>query len=403
MTDAQAVRIAQAKPTAITSAPAGERWLFIDGASAFGGHETMLLRWLEELQAQRAITPFLLARAGSQLASEAAAYATVLKLPQRAPGRFGRALTELRDVLAMARAALAIKPNLCIVAEGCLLSQPTFAFVARLFGLRVVEYVPLVQTSTSMEFGSGALRDAFVRHVYGRMLHGWITITREQADDFRRWARIERPILTLPNTVARCMEAAPRKATDASADGRTRVLVIGRIEAHQKGLDMLLEFLRAHPQLGDRIRLTFVGNGPYESHIAAQLAQDPALARWVALEGWSDPLAAIGANDVLLMTSRYEGVPLVMLEAMAIGTPVVAPALDGVRAFLDSQCLFAKGDMRAAFECIDRLRDPELHRETIVRNRREFERLASNSAFADAVKALTPQLRALGRSRPRSA
>ena len=48
-----------------------ETWLFIDGASSFGGHEVMLLRWIEELLATGLVTPRLAARAGSRLAGTA--------------------------------------------------------------------------------------------------------------------------------------------------------------------------------------------------------------------------------------------------------------------------------------------------------------------------------------------
>jgi glycosyltransferase involved in cell wall biosynthesis len=399
MTDAQAVRIARTQDIATANAPLEERWLFVDGARTFGGHEAMLLRWLEELHVQGSISAVLVAAEGSRLAEEAAPYARVIPLPSNGMGRIGGAL---RDGIAFARAALRTRAQLCVVAEGCLLDQPIFAFVARLLGLKVVEYVPLVQTSTSMHFRSGPWRDAFVRHVYRRFVHGWITITREQAEDFRRWSGVRGPIFTLPNTVARSIETADlqTRAQQGTA-GRLRVLVLGRIEAHQKGLDALLDYVSAHPEWGDRLRLTFVGSGPYESVIAARLREDRKLAGWVELQGWSAPMEALAAHDVLLMTSRYEGVPLVMLEAMALGVPVVAPALDGIRAFLDPESLYPKGDLQAAFDRIDRLRAQELRATIARRNRGRFERCASNAAFGDAVRGLTQQLRGIGAPRER--
>lgn len=400
MTDAQAVRIDSAEPLAGTARP--QRWLFVDGAQTFGGHEAMLVRWLEELHAQQQVEPLLLARHGSQLADAASAYARVIQLPAQSSGGWRRLVSEIRDVIAFMRLAFTSKPDLCIVAEGCLLAQPSFGLAARLMGLRVVEYVPLVQTSKSMGFRSGPVRDAFVRHVYRRVMHGWITLTREQAEDFVRWAGVTRPVMILPNTVARPIESA-RAALAERTRNRLRVLVLGRIEAHQKGLDALLDFMSEHPELGERLQVSFVGSGPFETEVRARLDAHPALARWVALQGWSQPSEAFAAHDVLLMASRYEGVPLVMLEAMAMGVPVVGPDLDGIRAFIDPNYVFPRGKLADAFERIERLHDVRSRAETVAWNRRAFERMASSTAFAAAVRTLTGRLMALGQARARSA
>jgi glycosyltransferase involved in cell wall biosynthesis len=399
MTDAQVVGISSTQPVT-AHAPLEERWLFVDGARTFGGHEAMLLRWLEELHAQGGISAVLVAAAGSRLASEAAQYARVIALPAAGAGQI---FQMMRDGIAFARAVLRTNPRLCIVAEGCLLAQPVFAFVARLLGSKVVEYVPLVQTSVSMNFRSGRRRDAVVRHFYGRLLHGWITITREQAEDFRRWAGIRRPIFTLPNTVARSLETARLPPECGTDGGRLRILVLGRIEAHQKGLDTLLDYASARPALGERFCLSFVGSGPYASVIESRLREDGGLARWVTLQGWTTPMEAFAAHDVLLMTSRYEGVPLVMLEAMALGVPVVAPDLDGIRAFLSQEGLYPQGDLKTAFARIERLRSAEARAALVKSNRVRFEASASNAAFSDAVRGLTQQLRGIGMPRERGA
>jgi glycosyltransferase involved in cell wall biosynthesis len=404
----QAVAIAS-KPDA-QSQPASdqgsdpERWLFVDGASAFGGHEVMLLRWLEELATQRAVSAFVLARRGSQLRREAVRHAVVIELPVHVPGKAQRLLGALRDIAAFVRAVWTLRPSVGVIAEGCLLSQPLFLLLARCVGLRVLVYVPLLQTSVSMSFGNGRMRDAIVRHLYAKLPHGWITITREQGDDFRSWAHVRQPILVLQNTVSRAIEAAGRVLESqpaAAADGPLRVVVLGRLEPHQKGLDTLLEHVCAHPELGRNLRLSFVGTGPFEAVIAERLKSDAALARWVSLEPWSPTIDVLRNSDLLLMTSRYEGVPLVMLEAMALGVPVVAPEFAGTRAFLARTCLFPAGDMHAAFQATVRLLDRDQRMRIVERNRAAFHAQASNDAFAAAVKALTPQIRALGRTSTR--
>jgi glycosyltransferase involved in cell wall biosynthesis len=392
----------------VVARDARDHWLFIDAADAFGGHEVMLLRWLEELAAQGSVQCSLLARGDSQLAREASRAASVMQLPKRRAGRLQSMIGSCRDAMALFRAAVTIKPDLCVVAEGSLLAQPLFAPLARLLGLRVLVYVPLVQTSASMGFGNGRIRDAIVRRIYAHVPHGWITITQEQARDFRAWAGVRGPILVLPNTVANALEnhgqnggARAAVARPRRYDARLRVLVLGRIEAHQKGLDALIEFASAHPELGSRMQISCIGNGPYEAEMRSRLASDALLASWVSLQSWSAPLDALGAHDVLLMTSRYEGVPLVMLEAMALRVPVIAPDLAGTRAFLPRTELFPRGDMRAAFRCLEAMIEPATRQVAAQRNRATFEASASNAAFSAAVKALTEQLQQLGSAKLR--
>jgi glycosyltransferase involved in cell wall biosynthesis len=384
----------EAAKTSTVSPVEAQRWLFVDGADAFGGHEVMLVRWLEELAAQRAIEPVLLARAGTRLCREAAPYALVREL------KTSGSLRTLSDTVTFIRAALRERPDVCVIAEGCLLSQPWFLVLARLIGLRVLLYVPMLQASTSMGFRNGRMRDAIVRFFYSKLAHGWITITREQGEDFRRWANVKQPILVLQNTVARAIEAAGSTRIAPFQSGeRLRVLVLGRLEPHQKGLDTLLDYVRAHPQLGRRVHLSIIGTGPFGDVIANALASDPELASWVSLAPWSATLDAMRSHDVLLMTSRYEGVPLVMLEAMALGVPVVAPDFAGTRAFLQRDCMFDPGDLPAAFDAIARLADPARRWQAADRNRVVFVAQASNDAFAASVKALTAQIRGLGRHR----
>lgn len=379
-----------------------ERWLFVDGAESFGGHEVMLLRWLEELAAQPSVEVSLLARADSQLRREGERHAEVFVLPK------SRAvLQRVRDAGTFIRCVLKLKPSRIIVAEGCLLAQAHFVYLARLVGAIVVVYVPLVQTGASMGFKNGRMRDAIVRRSYANLPHGWITLSREQAEDFRNWSGVRRPILTLPNTVARVIEHTEPKPLQVSPHPgrRLRVLVLGRIEAHQKGHDQLLDYLAQNPQLGQRITVSFVGDGPFETTIRERLQSDSRLASWVSLDSWSPTLTTLQAHDLLLMTSRYEGVPLVMLEAMALGVPIVAPELPGTRPFLSATCLFPREDMETAFRRIDELLERDARLAMVERNRTAFEALASNEAFAKAVRSLTQALRALNEPTlsPRSA
>lgn len=111
--------------------------------------------------------------------------------------------------------------------------------------------------------------------------------------------------------------------TRRSALTEKRVVAIGRYD-RQKGFDTLLNIWH---QLRDRLHgwtLDIVGDGPQRDELTRQ-AEQLQLTDSVRLLKPTDDIESIylGAS-ILAMTSRYEGLPMVLLEAQACGLPMVA-------------------------------------------------------------------------------
>lgn len=119
---------------------------------------------------------------------------------------------------------------------------------------------------------------------------------------------------------------ANASALQAAAPARPRpgqVLAVGRCVA-QKGLDLLLQawvaVLQAHPHA----RLHVVGDGPLRPALQAQ-ADRLGIAASVHWHGTaSDMRPHYEAAALFVLPSRYEGMPLALLEAQALGVPAVA-------------------------------------------------------------------------------
>jgi glycosyltransferase involved in cell wall biosynthesis len=112
-----------------------------------------------------------------------------------------------------------------------------------------------------------------------------------------------------------------------------RAVFVGRL-APEKGLDRLIaawpEVRARHPAA----TLTLVGEGPERSALAEQIAR-LGLTRAVELPGAvADPAARLRAADLFVLPSREEGMSVALLEAMALGIPVVASAIPGNRALI---------------------------------------------------------------------
>ncbi len=122
------------------------------------------------------------------------------------------------------------------------------------------------------------------------------------------------------------------------------ILLPGRIEA-QKGHAVLLEAAAKIKPRWPRLRLLFAGEGSLRPSLEAR-ARDLGLeAKWLGrqpkIERW------LAAASVVALPSWYEGLPLVLLEALAMARPVVASQVDGVPEIIrDGQTgrLFPAGD-----------------------------------------------------------
>jgi glycosyltransferase involved in cell wall biosynthesis len=108
-----------------------------------------------------------------------------------------------------------------------------------------------------------------------------------------------------------------------SPDLGRRIVAVGRLE-HQKGFDLLLQ---AFSRIGSGARnatLTIYGEGP-EREALVKLAHSLGIADLVRLPGLTAaPGTWIEAADVFVLSSRFEGFPNVLVEAMAVGMPSIA-------------------------------------------------------------------------------
>jgi glycosyltransferase involved in cell wall biosynthesis len=111
---------------------------------------------------------------------------------------------------------------------------------------------------------------------------------------------------------------------------------VGRLR-RQKNFSFFLQVAREVLQNLPEVCFVIAGEGPEREKLES-LAHDLGIASRVRFLGYVRDMAALyPAMDVLLMTSHAEGTPLTILEAMAVGVPLVATQVDGMAEVLDDE------------------------------------------------------------------
>jgi glycosyltransferase involved in cell wall biosynthesis len=157
-----------------------------------------------------------------------------------------------------------------------------------------------------------------------------------------------------------------------SPDGRC-LGFLGRL-VEQKNPLLLLDVLDALRAEG--YRLVVIGDGPLADELrrrAAALALTDRV-EFVGSLPRAQALQRLRSVDVLLMPSLWEGMPLAALEAMAIGVPVVASAVGGLREIIEdgrSGFLVEGGDRGRYAAAVRRLSADPARRAAIVARARE--------------------------------
>lgn len=115
-----------------------------------------------------------------------------------------------------------------------------------------------------------------------------------------------------------------------AAEVRRLVVYVGRLD-YQKGLDRLIASAPSWLAPRSDVQLVLVGDGPQRPQLE-EACRDANLRAQVTFAGRrSDVPNILGAADLFVLPSRWEGMPNALLEAMAAGLPVVAADAEGVR------------------------------------------------------------------------
>lgn len=207
-------------------------------------------------------------------------------------------------------------------------------------------------------------REALTR-VVGPRVDGAIAISNVQIPTLVKLGYRRESIRVIHNGVPIPIPTEPASLVRARLGVRTDeflALLVATLRP-EKTAHVFLEAVRRAHRADPRVRGLIVGGGP-EADRLKELAGDDHVVQ--VLGERLDVPNILGAADVSCLSSAAEGVPMSLLEAMALGKPVVATDVGGVAEAVEAEktgILVAIGDQKAFAEALLKLAaDPELAR-----------------------------------------
>ena len=174
---------------------------------------------------------------------------------------------------------------------------------------------------------------------YHRWLTRWcqrlITVSPALRDELIRDGVPPEKVVYVPNETNLSTydrSGAAREAIRAEFRMTPDLTVIGTVArlAAFKNIPLLLRAAKPLTEAHDDVRLVIVGDGP-DRPALERMARDLGIDQKVYFAGWRNDVARVlSAFDLFALPSRTEGMPNTVMEAMALGKPVVATDVGGV-------------------------------------------------------------------------
>jgi glycosyltransferase involved in cell wall biosynthesis len=201
--------------------------------------------------------------------------------------------------------------------------------------------------------------------VLSRLYDQYVAVSEDSATIARDRERVPaRLVRVIPNGIdvrGYQRDAVARRRVRSElglSEGACLVGTVGRL-VPEKNYGLLIDAMAE--LLGRDVHLAFAGGGPEADALQAQVpAAKRAFVHWLGIR--HDIPALLSAFDVFALSSRTEGLPLAVIEAMAAGLPVACTAVGGLPKVVEAGVtgeLVPAGDRAALARCLGELaRDP---------------------------------------------
>ncbi len=174
------------------------------------------------------------------------------------------------------------------------------------------------------------------------------------------------------------------------------IVFLGRL-TYQKNpfrlIDVLSKASEKHPQM----KAAVIGTGDMDAEVKKEVEQAGKQSNIDILGFNSNPYRILHDSKVMIMTSRWEGLPMCAIEAMSLGVPIVSTPTDGLKELIDNGITgyLSDNDEVLAAKVVEILKDEKLHKRLSDNCLKKAEELLDYSKFGNAIE--TEYKKALGK------
>jgi glycosyltransferase involved in cell wall biosynthesis len=376
--------------------------LFYDDSVGFGGHSITAidaLRYL--LKDNNLVTGFIFYEGNTRLQEN------LLALQQQSPHlrlypipyRTGKLSTIASPFLWSQHKVLRqifdkVKPVSIIFIQGSIEASACGLLIAKRGGYHTISFMPLTHSNAEMGGKLSWLRDR-INHYYFRLPDHFIVTSQSAKERLFKHGITTKSSLVYYGPDLTRLESVDRQKVRSEyclAEGDYVIGLIARIQFIHKAHDFLIRALSTYSNQLENIKFLIVGDGPDDAKLQGMIASHN-LEGIVTLLPWNHNMSEVySALDMLIIPSRFEGLPLVMLEAMYYNLPIIASDVDGMAEILPQDWLFKFGDCHALVETLLRVKaaDNKAHLNTNrLRILQEFNADEFGKHFHQVIDSLT--------------
>ena len=144
-----------------------------------------------------------------------------------------------------------------------------------------------------------------------------------QTREIKEWFRLYNNSIHIIANPAKVIQESTESGPEISLPPGKRIIAMGQLSS-QKGFDLLLDIFANIHRTYQEWNLIILGTGPLREDLISQAGQ-LGIERFIHLPGMvANPFSVLKECDLFVLSSRYEGFPNALLEAMACGLPVVS-------------------------------------------------------------------------------